>query len=110
AGYAVVACADGEAAVAAASAARAGSLALLVADVVMPDAAGPSTARRVLALQPSSRVLYMSGHSLETLRRSGLVEGDVDLLRKPFTPDVLLSKIRAVLDASRFEPAACASA
>ena len=50
-------------------------------------------AQRLLANQPSLRVLYMSGHpSAETATRA------VPLIQKPFSPFRLLGEVRRVLD------------
>ncbi|HEU0013514.1 MAG TPA: PAS domain S-box protein [Longimicrobium sp.] len=66
---------------------------LVLTDVMMPGPGGPETARRVLALHPEARVLYVSGQPLED---------DADprgeLLQKPVSPDALARRVREVLD------------
>jgi two-component system cell cycle sensor histidine kinase/response regulator CckA len=44
------------------------------------------------------RVLYMSGYPAETIVRHGVLEPGTAFLEKPFTPDVLARKVRAVLN------------
>jgi hypothetical protein len=41
----------------------------------------------------------MSGYTEETFVRRGILESDIAFVQKPFTFDVLLRKVREVLDA-----------
>jgi PAS domain S-box-containing protein len=93
-GYEVMEAGDGEAALRAAEA-HAGRIHLLVTDVAMPGMTGPEVARRLAAKDPSLAVLFVSGTAGD-LSRSGGGEAWA-FLRKPFTPDVFLRKVRDVL-------------
>jgi two-component system cell cycle sensor histidine kinase/response regulator CckA len=44
-------------------------------------------------------VLYMSGYTDHPMVRRGVVNAGVAFLQKPFTPTVLVSRIREVLEA-----------
>jgi len=72
---------------------------LLVTDVVMPHMQGPELARRVAALHPEIRVLYMSGYAQPMLGESGILEEGILLLEKPFTEPSLLAKVEQALHA-----------
>ena len=103
AGYTVLVAADGEAALAVA--AKTNGLHLLLTDLVMPKLNGLELAERLIARQPSLRVLYMSGYASRAPGESGVLPPGADFLQKPFTPRTLLAKVRAVLDGVRAEPA-----
>ena len=76
---------------------HAGPIHLLVADVVMPGMSGPEVARRVQAIRPTTRVLFVSGFH-DTAQGGAAVPSAEDLLPKPFTPAELARRVRAVLD------------
>jgi signal transduction histidine kinase len=98
-GYRVLVAGDGEAAIATARRLRS-RLDLLVTDVVMPRLDGCELARRLTAERPGLRVLYMSGHGLDTATRRGMVEGST-LLEKPFSTETLSFRVREALDRPR---------
>jgi two-component system cell cycle sensor histidine kinase/response regulator CckA len=65
----------------------------------MPQMTGPELAQRVSVLRPETKVLYVSGDTSEALSRRHLTEPGSAFLPKPFTPDTLARRVRAVLDA-----------
>jgi PAS domain S-box-containing protein len=71
---------------------------LLLTDVIMPGMTGKDLADRVQTLRPGVKVLYMSGYTDDAILHSGILEAKVSFLSKPFSPEVLASKVRAVLD------------
>ncbi len=77
---------------------------LLLTDVVMPGENGLVLSRRLSMARPSMRILLMSGYTDEEILRRGLREPGTAYLQKPFTPEGLGSKVRAVLDAVEAEP------
>jgi two-component system, cell cycle sensor histidine kinase and response regulator CckA len=77
---------------------RAGALDLLLTDVVMPGMSGAELADHIAERHPEARVLYMSGYTDEAIGRHGVLDADVAFLGKPFSPDLLLQKVREVLD------------
>jgi signal transduction histidine kinase/ActR/RegA family two-component response regulator len=70
---------------------------VLLTDMVMPRMSGPDLARRVKAVKPEARVVFMSGYS-EQVSGHTIDEGQV-FLQKPFTMDALLRTIRQAVDA-----------
>ncbi len=95
-GYAVIEAEDGDVALAAAREHK-GPLDLLLTDVVMPRMNGTELAPRVKELFPDAKVIYMSGY-IEGDDLPRVLDGG-ELLSKPFPPDTLARKVRAVLDA-----------
>ena len=71
---------------------------LVVTDVVMPGMRGPEVVARLLARQPSLRVLYISGYTDDVMTEPGSGGLGGPLLEKPFTPQALAARVRAVLD------------
>jgi PAS domain S-box-containing protein len=72
---------------------------LLLTDVTMPGISGRELAKRLSVRLPRMRVLYMSGYTFNIMARGGTLEHGVAFLQKPFTPSVLVEKVREVLDA-----------
>ena len=73
---------------------------LLLTDVVMPGMSGPMLVDRLLAMQPSLPVLFMSGYDdRQVVQRYVLKEGFA-LLPKPFTLETLTEKIHQLIPAA----------
>jgi two-component system cell cycle sensor histidine kinase/response regulator CckA len=80
--------------------AHAGTIHLLLADVVMPQVSGPDLAKRLASLHPEMKVLFMSGYTDDSVVRHGVVRSAISFLQKPITPEMLTTKVREVLDAT----------
>jgi two-component system, cell cycle sensor histidine kinase and response regulator CckA len=76
----------------------AGSIHLLITDVVMPKMNGPTLVHAIHEHCPDAKVLYMSGYTDDAIVRHGVLEPGSPFLEKPFTPGTLARKIRRVLD------------
>ena len=72
---------------------------LLVTDVVMPDMNGREVAEQVGQICAGIKVLYMSGYTDHIIENRGDLEPEIQFLQKPFSPQTLARKVRAVLDA-----------
>jgi signal transduction histidine kinase/ActR/RegA family two-component response regulator len=77
-----------------------GPIHLLLTDVVMPGVNGRVLAERLAPLHPGMKVLYMSGYTDSFIAGHGVLDESTHLLHKPFTEEVLMHKVRQILDAS----------
>ena len=73
-------------------------VALVIADLQMPDLGGEEMARRIRRDRPDIKVLYVTGHIDELMdERSTLWEGEA-FLDKPFTAKALLEAVSLLLN------------
>jgi len=79
--------------------AYAGTIDLLLTDVVMPHMNGRELLHRVHTSRPGLRALFMSGYSEDVVSRHGVLEEGLNFLQKPYSMNQLLRKVREVLDA-----------
>ena len=94
-GYAVLEASNGVAALAAYEK-NAHKIDMVLTDVVMPQMSGFELGKQLEQDAPGLKILYMSGYRDNVLGSGG--QAPKAFLHKPFTPDVLLRKVRDVLD------------
>jgi PAS domain S-box-containing protein len=94
-GYHVIQAGDGEQAV---DTARtfAGNIHLMVTDVVMPHLSGADAVRQIRQFRPDLKVVFITGYAEQSCTQPDLPSSVV--LEKPLLPDVLLTRIRELLD------------
>jgi hypothetical protein len=97
-GYGVLA-AEGPGQAEAIAAEHPGPIDLLLTDVVMPGGNGVDLAARLSALRPSMKVLMMTGYAQETIADQGGLKDGIVLIEKPFSPNLLLARVRMAIDA-----------
>lgn len=97
-GYRVIPAADGREALEI-CATQEKSIDLLLTDVVMPRMTGPELAHCVKEINRSVRCIFMSGYDPDHLSKHGAHDLGCTFLKKPFTPETLLRKVRETLDA-----------
>ncbi len=78
---------------------HAGSIDLLLSDVVLPDMSGRRLAERLTERQPDLKCLFVSGYPDGAMGSGGVIEEHLQFLQKPFTPTMLADRVRQVLDA-----------
>jgi DNA-binding response OmpR family regulator len=71
---------------------------LLITDVVLPGMSGPELAAALGASRPSMPVLYVSGYASDVTAFHGLPGLAAHVLAKPFGMDVLVRRVRTILD------------
>ena len=108
-GYRVLEAGDGAAALR--LAAEGGPIDLLLADVILPGGMkGSEAARRMAALCPGLRVLFMSGYTENAIVHHGRLDEGVQLIGKPFRREHLARRVAEVLGRPAAPPAAASVA
>jgi two-component system, cell cycle sensor histidine kinase and response regulator CckA len=59
---------------------------------------GRETIDRIRAIDPRTKVLYMSGYADNAIVRNGGLGSGTGFIQKPFTGDELASRVRELLD------------
>jgi len=95
-GYTVLEAAEGAEAIQICSG-HSGPIHLLLTDIIMPGINGRELARRVCAMRPETKVLYMSGYTENAISHNSLIEEGIPLLQKPFTFSKMTAKVRETL-------------
>ena len=70
---------------------------LLLTDVIMPDMNGRELYEKVISLQPSIRVLFISGYTDDVIVDQGILDEGVNFLQKPFSIASLVDKVKRCL-------------
>ena len=71
---------------------------LVLTDVIMPKMSGRELSERIHAIQPSAKVLFMSGYTNDAVVNHGILDGATWFMQKPFTLESLVRRVREVLD------------
>lgn len=74
---------------------------LVLTDIMMPGLSGGDLVERLQAIKPQVKVLFMSGYADGELIPDDVfdvLDSGKHFLEKPFKPEVLVAKIRQVLD------------
>ncbi len=79
---------------------HAGTIDLLLTDVIMPQMSGRELADRLRPRRPAMKVLYVSGYTDSAIVQHGVLEPGIAFLQKPFAPADVAQKVREVLDGS----------
>ncbi len=70
---------------------------ILLTDMVMPGMTGRDLAKKLAAIRPEMKAVFMSGYTGFT--HAGLADSEIALLIKPFTKEMLLRKMQEALEA-----------
>jgi PAS domain S-box-containing protein len=96
-GYRVIEAVDGEDAVTKFLLGK-DEIQLLIFDVIMPKKSGKDAYEEVKKIAPGVKALFTSGYTADIIHRKGILEEGLNFIAKPVAPDILLKKIREVLD------------
>jgi PAS domain S-box-containing protein len=76
---------------------HAGTIHLLMTDVVMPEMNGRDLAKNLLSQYPHLKRLFMSGYTADVIAHHGVLDPGIHFLQKPFTVEALADKVREAL-------------
>jgi DNA-binding response OmpR family regulator len=74
------------------------SVDVLVTDVSMPRMNGRELARVIQSHHPNTRIVFVSGQPDDVIARHGIPASQLLCIKKPFTPDGLVTMVRDELD------------
>jgi len=77
---------------------KSGPVDLVLTDVIMPQMTGPELIHELKQKTKDLRCVFMSGYDYEYIQKHGVHDLECAYLRKPFTPEALLKKVRQTLD------------
>ncbi|HXR11792.1 MAG TPA: PAS domain S-box protein [Gaiellaceae bacterium] len=80
---------------------HAGSIDLLLTDVVMPGMNGRELAEKLTGEHPGLALVYTSGYPADSILRDGISEARATYVQKPYDPSELAATVRGALDAAR---------
>jgi CheY-like chemotaxis protein len=98
-GYEVLRASNGQHALAVASEHKGGPIRLVITDVVMPVMGGKAMAEWLSTIYPDIRILFTSGYTDDAIARHATLDTGIEFLPKPYTPAMLVRKVREMLDA-----------
>jgi len=73
---------------------------LVITDLIMPEMNGVELAKRINAMDNSTRILFISGYTDDHLSDHEMVDPHINYLQKPFSASDLMKMIRSILDDS----------
>ncbi len=74
---------------------------LIVTDVVMPEMNGAALVEKLQEYTPGAPVIFTSGYTSNAIVHKGVLDKGKEFLQKPYSPELLLQKVREVLDKAK---------
>jgi len=75
-----------------------GAISLLITDATMPGISGIELIEQLRSRRKDLPVICTSGYATAQLRNLSMIAPDVNFVEKPFSPRVLIDRVRALLD------------
>jgi CheY-like chemotaxis protein len=97
-GYQILMASNGQEALQVASAHKGPPIRLVLTDVVMPLMDGEVMAQWLKITYPDIKILFTSGYTDDSVTQQGVLDTGVEFLPKPYTPSVLVRKVRDLMD------------
>lgn len=96
-GYTVITAEDGEDAITKYTENR-GKIKLVILDMIMPKKSGKEACGEIKRLSPDSRILFLSGYTMDIIKTQTITDEGFDFILKPVSPKDLVRKVREILD------------
>jgi CheY-like chemotaxis protein len=96
-GYSVISAVDGEDAIMKFMENR-DRISIVLLDMIMPKKNGKEVSEAIRKVSPGTKILFVSGYTMDIIKTKELTEAGFDFIHKPFLPKDLLMKMREVLD------------
>jgi CheY-like chemotaxis protein len=96
-GYRVLQAVDGQEALALADR-HAGTIDVLLTDVVLPGMNGRELAERFKSLRPGIKLIYTSGYAQDIVANRGVLQSGIAYVHKPYTADEIANKVGEALE------------
>lgn len=71
---------------------------IILLDVVMPKKNGKEVYEEIVRVRPGIKALFISGYTSDIIHKQGIIDEGISFISKPISPEVLLGKVREVLD------------
>jgi CheY-like chemotaxis protein len=71
---------------------------IMVTDIIMPEMNGRDLSKKLLAINPKLKSLYMSGYTSNVIVHHGILDPGVHFIQKPFSIKEFAKKVRTILD------------
>jgi len=81
----------------------AGTIHLLLTDVVMPGMGGPALAKSLATVRPETKILFMSGYIEFQSAGSSHLPAGAPILQKPFSNETLIREVGAALGVAELQ-------
>jgi CheY-like chemotaxis protein len=81
-----------------------GRVDVIVTDLVLPELGGRAMVQALVARGLKAPVVYMSGYTAEAMSAQSVLEAGDQFVEKPFTPDLLLARVRETMQAALQQP------
>ncbi|MBF0231116.1 MAG: response regulator [Desulfamplus sp.] len=78
----------------------AGTINLLMTDVIMPEMHGRDLAQNIQSIIPHIKCLFMSGYTADIIARDGILDEGMHFIQKPFSRKELALKVKNALISS----------
>jgi PAS domain S-box-containing protein len=77
---------------------HAGTIELLITDVIMPEMNGRDLAQLLVRQRPHLKCMFMSGYTADVIAHRGILDDNVNFIAKPFACPDLIAKVGQVLE------------